>query len=222
MNIKLLSASLMLGALVACKKKDNTPNLEKVLEGTTWEAVSFDGNKTASTRLNVIKSWANPTNENTDNLFTYENMKKPEVISNLFEFSHFIGFSFLMLKSTSGIDVAGNKNEIAYNGDGFFMKSDMVPFCETGKYHLDIDFFEDKEADASMIKLMQNEYFAKQLCRTYIQILQYNFQVSADKLLYTGVKQTEYMTMYDKETKRELGKRTTEVIGSWNLEYSKK
>ena len=149
-------------------------------------------------------------------------MKDDELIANLFEFSHFIRFSFLMLKSTSGTDGAGNKEEITYNKDGLFMKLDMVPFCETGKYHLDTEFFKDKEADASMIKLMQNEYFAKQVCRTYNQIQQYYFQVSDNKLSYTGVKQTEYMTMYDKETKRELGKRTTEVIGSWNLEYSKK
>jgi hypothetical protein len=222
MNIKLLSASLMLGALLACKKKDNTPNLEKVLEGTTWEAVSFDGNKTANTRLNVIKSWAKPTNESTDNLFTYENMKDDELIANLFEFSHFIRFSFLMLKSTSGTDGAGNKEEITYNKDGLFMKLDMVPFCETGKYHLDTEFFKDKEADASMIKLMQNEYFTKEVCLKYYGTGQYYISISGDILLNTGVKYTEKIVIYDKLTEIELGKKISKGTTFWNLEYSKK
>jgi hypothetical protein len=44
MKTNLFSVSLILtGALVACKKKDNKPNLEPFLANTRWELLSFNG-----------------------------------------------------------------------------------------------------------------------------------------------------------------------------------
>jgi hypothetical protein len=65
MKTNLFSVSLMLtGTLIACKKKENKPNLEPFLANTRWELVSFDGvidgietrqGNTISTRSQKVK-----------------------------------------------------------------------------------------------------------------------------------------------------------------------
>ena len=107
MKTNLFSVSLILtGALVACKKKENKPNLEPFLANTQWELVSFDGvidgveiqqGNTISTRSEKVK------------------FSRTQLASNMREgFTETLNFQDPLLGTVPEL---GTVTEISYNSD---------------------------------------------------------------------------------------------------------
>jgi hypothetical protein len=62
----------------------------------------------------------------------------------------------------------------------------------------------------------------KELCLKVRNTKQRYFYTSSGYLYYKGIKSVEDFNIYEKDSKKELGKGRAEAIGSWTVEYSKK
>ena len=216
MKTKLISASLMLGALIACKKKDNKPNLEPLLVGTVWEIEKYDGVKTVTSTYTSTKSWGG-TQSFTD---------KPREIAYA-EFSDenigtgAIPFTWEFEKPEAGTDSQGNEYSGSYNSEGIFVTTTDKEECAKGQEVLSSYWFERGE-DAKMIDLIQKDYLNKEICQKESGNYQYYFSVSGSKLNSTGMSAKGETTYYEKSTNKEIGKATYSSTGSWNFSYVKK
>jgi hypothetical protein len=213
MKTKLISASLMLGALLACKKKDNKPNLEPLLVGTTWEIEKYDGVKTVTSTYTSTKSWAG-TQSGTDPLeIAYADFDGHGIAA--------MPFTWEFWQPGTETDEYGHESSGSYTSEGIFVTTTSKEECKTGQAALNDDWFEQGE-DYKMIALIQKDYLNKEICHKESGNYQYYFSVSGSKLNSTGMSAKGETTYYEKSTNKEIGKATYSSTGSWNFSYVKK
>jgi hypothetical protein len=211
----------MLGALVACKKKDkdNRPSLEPVLVDTKWEAYSFAGEMNASVSGSISRSWAStkPIEEKTT--YTYKDIQQGGS-QNLFGIFGSISFA-IEFKTPINLTEEDGDSQVSYNADGVLDVFDAKPQCIMGETIIATNFFDTKE-DATLIALIQSQYLKKEVCIKYRTTTQRYFHISSGYLYYTGIKSIDEANIYEKDSKKEIGRGRSETIGSWNAEYAKK
>lgn len=215
MKTKLIGASLMLGALLACKKKDNKPNLEPLLVGTTWEIEKYDGVKTVTSTTTSTKSWGG----------TQSFTNKPREIAYAEFLDENIGTGFIQFtlefeKPETTINEYGDERIISYNSEGIYWTGKDKEECKTGQAVLSSYWF--GREDAKMIDLIQKDYLNKEICKKVNSNSQYYFSLSGSKLNYTGITSKGETVYYEKSTNKEIGKATYSSTGSWNFNYVKK
>jgi len=214
MKTKLIGASLMLGAIIACKKKDNKPSLEPL--GTTWELEKYEGTKKLDASKFTTKSWLDFS------------IYSP-ILSNPIAYTDFLGTNtpaeFLPfiweIQEGTTIDEDGDETITSYNSEGLLRTSEWEE-CEKGEAIVSTNDWFTKGDDSKMIELIKQKYLKTEICRKTTDNEQFKFSLSGNKLNYTGFKGKSEAVYYEKSTEEEIGKQTMTITGSWNLSYVKK